>query len=160
MGAILQRQIKTIYAIGNSLGIVGRGTHDDDLHALVATVAGKDSVRDLTDEEATQVIYELQRIQGGHRAAPSKAKHEERPGGVTAGQQRKAWALMYDLQALSPSPARLGDRLCGIIRKDLHIDATPERPFAWMDLQAGNTLIEVLKKYVANAKRKGGEQSG
>lgn len=160
MGAIIQRQIKTIYAIGNTLGIVGRGTHDDDLHALVATVAGKGSVRALTYQEASQVITELKRIQGGTQCPPSKVKHEERPGGVTAAQQKKAWALMYDLQTLSPSPARLGERLCGIVRKDLHMDATPERPFAWLTFRAGNTLIEILKKYVANAKRKEGEHSG
>lgn len=165
MGAVSQQQIRRIYAIGSVLGLVGRGTREDDLHALVGAVAGKESVKELTCQEADAVIAALVRLQGDRpRPAPAKRRprrHDETPGGITEAQQKKVWALMYQLQALdeAPSAASLGERLCGIIRKDIKQDATPERPFAWMTFRAGNNLIEALKKYVANARRKAGEQS-
>lgn len=55
-----------------------------------------------------------------------------------------------------PSTASLGERLCGIIRKELKVDSTPQQPFIWLDFRACNKLIEVLKGYVNNAKRGGG----
>ena len=48
MAAINAQQIRKIYAIGNALGIVERGNEDDDLHALVSALTGKDSVKALT----------------------------------------------------------------------------------------------------------------
>ncbi len=52
MAAINAQQIRKIYAIGNALGIVERGNEDDDLHALVSALTGKDSVKSLTYAEA------------------------------------------------------------------------------------------------------------
>lgn len=59
--------------------------------------------------------------------------------------------MMYELQKrdTAPSAASLGERLCGIIKKELQVDAVPAQPFAWLTFQDGNKLIEVLKKYVA-----------
>ena len=48
MADINAQQIRKIYAIGNALGIVERGNEDDDLHALVSALTGKDSVKALT----------------------------------------------------------------------------------------------------------------
>ena len=45
MADINAQQIRKIYAIGNALGIVERGNEDDDLHALVSALTGKDSVQ-------------------------------------------------------------------------------------------------------------------
>lgn len=155
-GSIDNQQIRKIYAIGNALGIVERGNEDDNLHSLVAALTGKTSVKSLTYSEAQAVIADLQRRQG--RSTPPRqrkaAAHEERPGGATEGQQRKVWALMYQLEKKDtvPSTASLGERLCGIIRKELKVDAQPSRPFAWLDFRTCNRLIEVLKKYVANVK--------
>lgn len=56
MAAINAQQIRKIYAIGNALGIVERGNEDDDLHALVSALTGKDSVKSLTYAEAQAVI--------------------------------------------------------------------------------------------------------
>ena len=67
MAAINAQQIRKIYAIGNALGIVERGNEDDDLHALVSALTGKDSVKSLTYAEAQAVITDLQKRQG---AAP------------------------------------------------------------------------------------------
>ena len=143
MAAINAQQIRKIYAIGNALGIVERGNEDDDLHALVSALTGKDSVK----------------RQGAAPLPRHKPKtHPERPGGATDGQQRKVWALMYQLAKADkePSTASLGERLCGIIRKELKVDSTPQQPFIWLDFRACNKLIEVLKGYVNNAKRGGG----
>ena len=40
MAAINARQIRTIYALGNALGILERGNADDELHAFVAAKTG------------------------------------------------------------------------------------------------------------------------
>ena len=162
MAAITAQQIRKIYAIGGALGIVERGNANDRLHDLAASLTGKTSLKALTYAEGQTVISDLQRRQGGAPPPRRKPKaHPERPGGATAGQQRKAWALMYELQKRDtpPSTASLGERLCGIIKKELKLDADPQRPFAWLDFQDGNRLIEILKKYVASAKRKAGDES-
>ena len=50
---------------------------------------------------------------------PLPKTHPERPGGATDGQQRKVWALMYQLakEDKEPSAASLGERLCMRKRK-------------------------------------------
>ena len=89
MAAINAQQIRKIYAIGNALGIVERGSEDDDLHALVSALTGKDSVKSLTYSEAQAVIADLQKRQGAAPLPRHKPKtHPERPGGATDGQQR------------------------------------------------------------------------
>ena len=161
MAAIATQQIRKIYAIGNALGIVERGNADDSLHDLVSSITGKDSLKALTYAEAQAVIRDLEKRQGDAPPPRRKPKaHTERPGGATAAQQRKAWALMYELKKrdTAPSAASLGERLCGIIKKELRVDAVPEQPFAWLTFQTCNKLIEVLKKYVTNAKKKAGEE--
>ncbi len=160
MAAIAPQQIRKIYAIGNALGIVERGNAEDSLHDLVSSITGKDSLKALTYAEAQAVIRDLEKLQGDAPPPRRKPKaHTERPGGATEGQQRKVWALMYELQRrdTAPSTALLEERLCGIIRKELKIDAVPVQPFAWLEFQTCSKLIEVLKKYVANAKKKAGD---
>lgn len=162
MAVIVTQQIRKIYAIGNALGIVERGNADDSLHDLVSSITGKDSVKALTYGEAQAVIRDLEKRQGSAPPPPRRRPkaHSEVPGGATAAQQRKVWALMYELQKrdTAPSAASLGERLCGIIKKELKVDAVPTQPFAWLTFQTCNKLIEVLKKYVANAKKKAGEK--
>ena len=81
---------------------------------------------------------------------------------MTAGQQRKIWALMYELKKYDKEPnhVQLGERLCAVIKKELGTDALAKSPFAWISFSQGNTLIEVLKGYVENEKRKEGRQNG
>jgi len=155
MAAINGQQIKKIYAIGHKLGIVEQGSHEDSLHSLVAAITGKSSVKALTSAEAQAVINELAQRQGTPPPRRKTRTHAECPGGATEGQQRKVWALLYELQKsdTAPSKATLGQRLCGIIKKELKMDAVPEQPFVWIDFQTCNRLIEILKKYVANAKK-------
>ncbi len=163
MRTIEQFQIRKIYAIGNALGIKGSG--EDELHTLVAGVTGKDSIKSLTYKEACSVITRLEELQG--RAAPPKLRnrkpkeHKSRPGGVTSGQQKKIWALMYELKKYDefPNDVQLGDRLCAVIKKEFGADSIAKNPFAWITFEQGNNLIEILKGYVTSA-RKRGEANG
>lgn len=160
MKTIQQFQIKKIFAIGHALGIAGSGSGEDELHVLVDGMTGKDSVKALTYAEAGEVITRLEELQGKpasprpYRKRP--VEHSEKPGGVTSGQQKKIWALMYELKKYDavPNSISLGDRLCGIIKKELGMDAAAKDPFAWCTYKQGNQLIETLKGYVASAKRK------
>lgn len=147
-------QIQKIYAIGGALGMKGTD-RQDALHDLVHSMTGKASVKELTYSEACRVIGELEARQG--TPPPRKSGRPLRrstPGRVSEGQQRKIWALMYQIETASPSTAPLGDRLCAIIKKELGIEAFPRDPFAWVDYKGGNKLIETLKGYVKTARKK------
>lgn len=162
MKAIERFQIKKIYAIGSALGIKGAGTKEDELHILVEGLTGKESIKSLTYKEAATVIARLEELQG--RTASPKTKsyrqsgNKGRPGGVSTGQQKKIWALMYELKKYDevPNEVSLGARLCAVIKKELHTDASIKTPFAWLSFSDGNKLIEILKQYVANATKKSG----
>lgn len=151
------RQIREIYSLGARLGIVG-GDRNDDLHALVVSLTGKESVKDLSCDEYRTVREELKKRAGaaGSHEKKSKNRYEQSPAGMTVGQQKKVWQLMYELQKYDrePSTASLGERLCGIIKRELGLDAQPKSPFVWISYQEGSTLIERLKKYVYNAEKR------
>lgn len=149
-------QIRKIYAIGGALGMRG-ADRQDALHDLVNSMTGKASVKELTYAEACRVIGELEARQG--TPPPRKGGRPLRktvPGRVSEGQQRKIWALMYQLAEASPSTAQLGDRLCAIIKKSLGVEAFPSAPFAWVDYKGANKVIEALKGYVSNAQKRRG----
>nr|DAL54637.1 MAG TPA_asm: Protein of unknown function (DUF1018) [Caudoviricetes sp.] len=166
MRMIEQFQIRKIYAIGNALGIKASGS-EDELHALVGGVTGKDSIKSLTYREACAVIARLEELQcksASPKPRSTKPKeHKGRPGGVTAGQQKKIWALMYELKKYDevPNDVQLGDRLCKVIKKEFGADAIAKDPFVWLTFEQGNNLIEILKGYVTSVQRKGrGEADG
>lgn len=160
-------QKRKIYVIGNALGITAKSGREDELHALVAGMTGKDSIRELSYREAAAVIGRLEELQentGSPKPLVSgkKKEHPSRPGGVTGGQQRKIWALMYELKKhdAQPNTAQLGDRLCAVIKKELGVDAIAKAPFRWLTFKQGNNLIEILKGYVASLERKEAEKNG
>lgn len=65
--------------------------------------------------------------------------------------------LTEELAALSPSEAKVKDRLCGIIFKELGIKVNPKGDiFKGFSERQGAKLIDALKRYVMSAKRKGG----
>ena len=100
MGAldVSKGTVKSIYALGAKLGMVERGGgHADALHALVQGLTGKESITALTPAEAQAVLAELRR-RSAPAAAPQKKrarKYEALPGGLSEGQQKKVWYLMY-----------------------------------------------------------------
>ena len=118
MAAINTYQVRKIYAIAGALGMKNRDG-DDALHDLVVGMTGKQHVTDLTSAEAYDVIAELEKKQGSN-PTPRRRGRPQRPaapGHASEGQMRKVWALMYQLEAASPSKTPLGERLCGIIKK-------------------------------------------
>lgn len=157
-------QIKKIYAIGSALGIVKQGNREDYLHILIGGITGKDSVKELSYQDASKVIIQLKQLQGKENAAKKQGfkksvtpKQNTVSGGVTQGQQKKIWALMYELKKYDKAEgtALIGERLCGIIKKELKITCGLKNPFAWLDFTSGNKLIEILKKYIASAQKQG-----
>jgi hypothetical protein len=150
------KQIQQIYKFGAVLGLL----KSDDLHTLVYGITGKAHVSQLTEDEYKAVEHELlERLKLQHLNPPPKPKSKQRsasPSGMTAGQQNKVWQLMYRLAACDqqPNSAALGIRLCGIIKRQFHIDATAQQPFRWLNYHQGSQLIEFLKKYVSSAEQK------
>lgn len=158
MAAINTYQIRKIYAIAGALGMTSRDG-DDVLHDLVSGMTGKQHITELTAAEGYDVIAELEKKQG---AAPmprrrGRPRRPAAPGHASEGQMRKAWALMYQLEAASPSKTPLGERLCGIIKKETGVDAWVKDPFAWLDYKTCSCLLEALKGYVKTAQKKAGD---
>lgn len=160
MANISKQQINHIYALGSSLGLVEHGadSHADALHQLVGAITGHESISALSGDEASRVIGDLMHKMRGFPAEPkpprrSPKKYEETPGGLTTGQQRKVWELMYELKKFDTSPvdAPVGARLCGIIRRQFRVDAALKDPFHFLSWEQGRQLIEILKKYCYNA---------
>lgn len=161
MAQIEKSQIRDIYALGASLGMVDKGqsSHDDALHSLVMGITGKVGVSELNQGEATQVITELinrMRLNGNTPAKSNPRQDGKASNGMTEGQQQKVWHLMYELKNLDTarSTATLGERLCGIIKKEIGFDATSKEPFKWLNYTHGSLLIEALKRYVSSAGKK------
>lgn len=163
MTMLKKSQTQRIYAMGARLGILESGNRDDMLHALVYQITQKESVRSLTEKEYYKVVDELtKQLKAQNSEAPpthpykTRRYEESARGMMSEGQQRKVWQLMYQLEKLDekPSSARLGDRLCGIIRKEIRIDCVAKQPFRWLSYQQGVKLIEILKKYIINAQRR------
>lgn len=150
------RQIRAIYAIGGALGI-SENHRDDNLHVLISGITGKESVKELSYREAEEVIRALKERQGSYTPKPMKKKKDGTliPGGMTEGQKRKCWALMYQIEQESePSTASAGERLCGVIEKVAKVTSVPKDPFRFLDYHGGNKVIEALKGYIKSIKRK------
>ena len=157
-----KQQIQRIYGMDSILGILESGNKRDNLHLLVESITGKDSIKTLTDDEYKAVVHELaERIHIQNLGEPPAkirrtARYEEQPGGMSEGQQRKVWHLMYELKKFDKkkSSKSLGERLCGIIKKEVGVDALPEKPLVWLTYQQGSKLIEAIKRYIRSAERK------
>ena len=146
-----QNRYKKLFALAKKAGMSGK-QGNEDLHALAAVVCGKESLKELTDSDYAALIQELRNRSGTSGTYKSKCRGNTK--GMTEGQERKIWRLMYELEGLSPSSARLGERLCGIIKKELKTDASPQKPLIWLGFDEASKLIEVLKRYVGSAERK------
>jgi len=158
---------KTIYGMATQLGIYDKHNKDDDLHAIVYRVTGKESIGQLTEKEAALVIRELVKLKGGRAAKPArdippgkKEKPRHRPGMISPGQQKAVWYHMYRLEEFDAEASQVSraDRLCAIIKKWLHVDAVARDPFRFVTFEDGSTLIEVLKKMVQYEETKAGKK--
>ena len=146
--------VQKIYGIAAVLGMVESGNREDALHQLVYGMTGKDSVRSLSEAERKSVAAELRkRLRKEYQSYhPSK---EEFAGKMTARQKSKAWALLYELGRITPSPVSIQERMAGVVQKELQITASAADPLRWVSLADGSRLIEQLKRYVQHAKKGG-----
>lgn len=149
-------QRKAIFGICKKLGM-----SDDDRHALVLSVTGKESTKELTDRETEEVLKELWKRLGGETVPPEKrnpkAYRPEVPGMITNRQKGRAFALLYELKKYDETPSKISDgaRMAGIIRKELKITAYEgEHLWDWVNFENAVKLIEALKGYVNSAKKK------
>ena len=144
--AIESWQKRKIYAIANALGYTAKTEETDILHLIMEDMTGKQSVTKLTYDDANKLIDYLVRQQTSL----------DKSDNVSKGQQKKIWALMYELKDcdLAVNPAPIGERLAGIITRQFGVRSTPIRLFTYLDYVDGEKLIEILKHYIDNAERK------
>ena len=148
MATATKKQIQLIYVIGTKCGLVEQGNKQDNLHNLVYQLTEKESISELTEEQAAAVIS---RLKDEETAADEQAK-----AFISEAQIKKIFGMMYELAALSPSDAKVKDRLCGIIHKELGIKVNPRTDiFKGFSERQGAALIEALKRYIRQAKKKG-----
>lgn len=149
--AATKKQIQAIYVIGAKCGLVERGNKQDNLHNLIYQLTEKESVLELTEEQAAAVISRLKSEEAAVIAADEQVK-----AFISEAQIKKIFGLMYELAALSPSQAKVKDRLCGIIQKEMGLKVNPRSDiFRGFSERQGARLIDALKRYVRQAKRKG-----
>lgn len=153
------QQTQKIYAMAAKAGVLESGNKNDMLHTIVYRLTTKESIRSLDESEYKAVVSELAQMLKLQNLEPSQSPRKYNDSGrgkMSDGQRRKVWQLMYQLEKYDSkqSTAKLGDRLCGIIKKELKIDCTTKQPFRWLTYQQGVTLIEKLKKYVKSAQRR------
>lgn len=161
MSQIERWQIKSIYAMGRSLGLADSSREDDNLHLLVEASTGKAHISELSYSEASDIISVLKdRMRGAYKTDGSAKKTS--PSGCTAGQKNKIWYLMHELEKYDeqPSSASLGERLAGIIRRELHIDASAKDPLRWLSYSQASRLIERIKRYISSAESRRRREDG
>ena len=149
-------QIRAIYALGSKLGI-NQNNREDNLHQLVYSITGKESIKELTNYEAARVQSELSRMEGMGKKQ-NKKTIDVPPGKMSEAQQKKAWSLIYKLQEIAPSSASPAERMRGAVKKIIDMDINPycDNPFRMVTVKQGIKLIDTLKKYVAFAEKKAG----
>ncbi len=149
MAAATKKQIQCIYVIAAKCGLVVRGSKEDNLHNLVYQLTEKESISELTEDQAAAVIRRLKDIE-------TDAADAEVEAYISEAQIKKIFGLAYKLAAVSPSEAKVKDRLCGIISKELGIKVNPHSDiFKGFSERQGAKLIDALKRYVRSAKKKG-----
>lgn len=150
MAAATKKQIQCIYVIAAKCGLVERGNREDNLHNLVYQLTEKESISELTEDQAAAVIRRLKDVE-------TDAADEEAKAYISEAQIKKIFGLAYELAAVSPSEVKVKNRLCGIISKELGIKVNPRSDiFKGFSERQGAKLIDALKRYVKSAKKKGG----
>lgn len=154
---------KTVYALGRGLGM-----DNEDIHALVYGISGKEHISELTDKEFFAVRAELMNRMKGMPPAPAEKKAKPKSeytydrGRLSEAQAKYIWRLMYQLESFDEKPCdkTLRERLAAIIRKELNVPVIDSCSGGKTDIfrnvssEGASKLIEQLKRYVASAERK------
>lgn len=152
-------QIQRVYKLAAVLGMVDSGGNDE-LHMLVYDLTGCTHVSAMDIGQYNKVMADLStraRLLPPLKGKGKRKSHyKTNPRGMSEGQQRKVWQLMYQLQGcdIEPNKSTLGERLCGIIKREIKVDATPKKPFEWLSYDDGAKLIETIKHYCRSAEKK------
>ncbi len=154
---------KSLYAMSRSIGM-----DNDDLHALVYGMVGKEHISDLTDKEFSAVRSELMSRMRGMPPEPTvkKAKREYQydSGRLSEAQAKYIWKLMYQLESYDtePNDCTVRERLAAVIRKELGVTVIEDINGGRVDIfknvtsEGASKLIEQLKRYIASARRRRG----
>ena len=136
MSAATKKQIQCIYVIAAKCGLVERGNKEDNLHNLVYQLTEKESISDLTEDQAAVVIRRL-------KDEEASAADEVAKAYISQAQIKKIFGLAYELAALSPYEAKVKDRLCGIISKELGIKVNPRNDIfkGFSERQGANAIL-------------------
>lgn len=157
---------KLIYGLAK-----GAQMNDEELHIMVAGLTGKESLKELTDNEIGTVVRELrERMRYTNQAERWKSEgqrsagNEDVAGMMTEAQIKKAWAIMYKIVSYDTSPrvrqdgtpVAVSERMEGAVKKilDKQVLMSNKKPFRMISFDEGELLIEKLKFYEQSAKRK------
>lgn len=147
---------RNLYAIAAKNGLVEHGNKEDPFHIIVYSVTGKTSVKKLTKREIKIVENEIFRRTNKNISGEKIKNQEAISGMMSPAQQSLAWHLMYKIRDydLKISDKKIGERLAGVVRKNLKISASDTEPLKWVSAENGNKLIEILKRYARSAEKK------
>lgn len=152
------KQIGTIYGLGTKCGLYEAGNKKDGLHKFVWQLTLKQSIKELTTEEAARVINHLHdNLQAIQSKIPPPPALMSEHGAITEQQIKKIFGLAYELQGYDKelSKASVRQRVAGVMKKVLETDPPMSGDILkGINFRQGEIIIEELKRYVRNAKRK------
>lgn len=156
----LSRYRGRLFQLANQIWTDRKDAMQEDLHALVYDITGKESITMLNQGEFLKVIHELeQRLPACSSTQcrnTSASKEQRAPEMATAKQEKKAFLLMYELIKYDavPDKTTAGVRMRGVIKKVLGLDVGLEEPFKWVSASKARLLINTLKGYVDTEEHK------
>lgn len=153
----MKKMTQKLYAVAAELHLLERGNPEDPFHLIVYRITGKEHVSELNQKEENAVLTELLAYQTNSDYSGSKIRNQEAVlNMMSPAQQSFAWRLMYQIQSydLHPNHKTIGERLAGVVKKELDITASGTEPLKWVNKKNGNILIEALKRYATSAERK------
>lgn len=153
----MAKMTRKLYAVAAELHLLEHGNPEDPFHLIVYRITGKEHVSELNQKEENAVLTELLAYQTNSDDSGSKIRNQKAvPNMMSPAQQSLAWRLMYQIESydLKPSAKTLGERLAGVVRKELGMTAFPTEPLKWVNKKNGTILIEALKRYATSAERK------
>ena len=117
------QQMRCIYALAR-----GGAISNDDLHAVVFTTTGKDSIRLLTTADAKQVIDRLKRLTGQETTAPHNRPTKEQVAKIYALAAKLEvknsiilWPLRVAVSGKASTPGGATE-ICALLGKQESID--------------------------------------
>lgn len=116
---------------------------DDDLHAVVFGVTGRDSMKNLTDHQIDMVVNRLRELKDGVKKTRKRTRNYSRNGRRgTEDQRKKIYMLMNDLSWNE-------NRVRGLAKRLFKVEV-----IEWLDYVQCSKLIEAMKAMLERKERK------